>query len=776
LSFFNLTIKSRLYFGFAAIVLFGLALSVFSGWQFMGVESDVATMGALSNGAVRAREISEHIQAVRRALLQYMHDGDQAAFKESADRGAKAMELLKQAAAAAAGRPDRLAAYQGLQKSVEQLAAKRDALGKAVARKEAGREALFAGGDEFTAASQKLVQAARDTGDPGMTRGAANVETAVLSTRIASWQFLATEDPKGVDAFNANAQKAWREMAGLEQMDLPVEVGALVAPVQAALTNYIAAFEKTSTSLFKAEDLYAKEVAPLASAISETVDAVTAAQKEELEADETRTGETIAGTITVQEIVATLTVLLGGLAAFLIARGISGPLLKMGGAMKELASGNLEVTIPAQDKRDEIGEMAKAVLVFQEAAVENARLEREAAEHRAQAEGDRARNEQAQREAIEHERAVVASSIGSALSKLAAKDLTYRMPTDIPDAYRKLQADFNAAIAQLEEAMRSVTGSAHAIHSGTQEISTASDDLSRRTEQQAASLEETAAALDEITATVKKSAEGAKHARQVVAAADEDAKKSAIVVREAVAAMDAIAKSAQQISQIIGVIDEIAFQTNLLALNAGVEAARAGDAGRGFAVVASEVRALAQRSAEAAKEIKGLISTSTTQVDHGVKLVAETGQSLERIMAQVTEINDVVGAIAAGAQEQATGLQQVNTAINQMDQATQQNATMVEESTAASHSLSQETNQLSGLVGQFQVGRPGGADAQRAQLQKAAPHAFRQPAKVPASAKTEPRAAASVPRKEAPRPMRAASRAVANGAPVADDAGDWKEF
>ena len=228
---------------------------------------------------------------------------------------------------------------------------------------------------------------------------------------------------------------------------------------------------------------------------------------------------------------------------------------------------------------------------------------------------------------------------------------------------------------------------------------------------------------------MKKSAEGASHAREVVAAADEDAKKSAVVVRQAVEAMDAIAKSAQQISQIIGVIDEIAFQTNLLALNAGVEAARAGDAGRGFAVVASEVRALAQRSAEAAKEIKGLISASTTQVDHGVKLVAETGKSLERIMAQVAEINDVVGDIAAGAKEQATGLDEVNTAINQMDQVTQQNAAMVEESTAASHSLSQETAQLSELVGQFQVGRANGDDTMRRELQKVAPHAFRQPAK-----------------------------------------------
>ncbi len=776
MSFLNLTVKSRLYFGFAAIVLLAAALSVFSAWQFTEVETEVATMGALSNGAVRAREISEHIQAARRALLQYVHNGDQAAFKESADRESKAMDLLKQAAIAAASVPERSATYQGLQRSVEQLAAKRDALGKVVDRKDAGRDALFTGGDQLTAASQKLVQAARANGQSAIVQNAMNVETALLLTRVANWRFLATRDPKGVETFNANAAKAWQQIAAMEQTDLPADIAALIAPVQAALTDYSVAFEKTSTNMLKADEFYSKEVAPLSGDINDAINVLNLAQRQDLEADEAHTEGTIAGTVKVQEIVMAVTVLLGGLAAFLIAGGISGPLLKMCGAMKELASGNLEVTIPAHDKRDEIGEMAKAVLVFQEAAVENARLEREAAEHRAQAESDRARNEQAQREAIEHERAVVASSIGSALSKLAAKDLTYRMPTDVPDAYRKLQFDFNAAIAQLEEAMRSVTGSAHAIHSGTREISTASDDLSRRTEQQAASLEQTAAALDEITATVKKSAQGAIHAREVVAAADEDAKKSAVVVREAVDAMDAIARSAQQISQIIGVIDEIAFQTNLLALNAGVEAARAGEAGRGFAVVASEVRALAQRSAQAAKEIKGLISTSATQVTLGVELVAETGRSLERIMAQVSEISDVVSNIAAGAEEQATGLAQVNTAINQMDQVTQQNATMVEESTAASHSLSQETNQLAGLIGQFQIGGPGGEAALRAELRKAAPHAFRQPAKIPVGSRT---AAAGNPRsdarKEPPRTARSA-KAVANGASGDRVSGDWQEF
>ncbi len=362
--------------------------------------------------------------------------------------------------------------------------------------------------------------------------------------------------------------------------------------------------------------------------------------------------------------------------------------------------------------RDEQGELVAVLETVQDLT---AMKEMEEERHRAE------------EETIKRDRDVV-NSIGAGLSKLAAKELTFRLSANMPEAYRQLQTDFNAAIMQLEDTLQSVADSISAIHSGTQEISAASDDLSRRTEQQAASLEETAAALDEITATVKRSAEGANHARQVVKAADEDAKKSAVVVRQSFEAMDGIAKSAKQISQIIGVIDEIAFQTNLLALNAGVEAARAGDAGRGFAVVASEVRALAQRSAEAAKEIKSLISASTTQVDHGVKLVAETGKSLERIIAQVTEINQVVAEIATGAKEQATGLTEINSAVNQMDQVTQQNAAMVEQSTAASHSLSQEAERLASLIGQFRVGSAEDEHAIRRELQKVAPHAFRQPA------------------------------------------------
>jgi methyl-accepting chemotaxis protein len=396
---------------------------------------------------------------------------------------------------------------------------------------------------------------------------------------------------------------------------------------------------------------------------------------------------------------------IGIVLALLFIRGIRQPIIRLTRIMKALAAGDLDVSPANAADRNEIGQMAKAVLVFRDAAIEKTHLEAEAAERRAYAEDERGRSEQAQRDAIAQERAIVADSIGAGLSKLAAKDLTYRMSSDIPEAYRQLQTDFNAAIAQLEGALLSVAGSTDAINSDSKEISSATSDLSRRTEQQAASLEEAAATLDEVTAAAKKAAQGTIHARKVVAAVQGDAQKSDEVIRKAVAAMGAIETSSRQIGQIIGVIDEIAFQTNLLALNAGVEAARAGDAGRGFAVVASEVRALAQRSAQAAKEIKGLISTSAAQVGEGVVLVAETGKSLERIVGRVTEINGVVSEIAAGAKDQSAALEEVNAVINQMDQVTQQNAAMVEQSTAASQALALETDRLSALIGEFQIGQ-----------------------------------------------------------------------
>jgi methyl-accepting chemotaxis protein len=325
------------------------------------------------------------------------------------------------------------------------------------------------------------------------------------------------------------------------------------------------------------------------------------------------------------------------------------------------------------------------------------------------------------------------SSIGEGLEHLAKGDLTYRVTADLTGDFAKLKNDFNLAMTRLQDTVKNVLGSTHQIANGAGEISQASDDLSRRTEQQAASLEETAAALEEITATVKKTAANAKEASHSVADAKKAAEDGGRVVETAVKAMDAIANSSKQITDITGVIDEIAFQTNLLALNAGVEAARAGDAGKGFAVVASEVRSLAQRSSEAAKQIKTLINTSSEQVGNGVKYVGETGQALKRIVDQVLQINALVSEMAGAAEQQSTGIEQVNAAVGQMDQVTQQNAAMVEQSTAASRNLASETKVLTDLVGFFSVGEESHAAAQPHTAPRQAAGPLKRPAARPAA-------------------------------------------
>ena len=293
--------------------------------------------------------------------------------------------------------------------------------------------------------------------------------------------------------------------------------------------------------------------------------------------------------------------------------------------------------------------------------------------------------------------------LGEALARLARGDLSERIDKPFAPTFDKLRVDFNLAADKLNVQLGAIKGTLDNVNAGAEEIATASQDLSSRTESQAASLEETAAALEQVTTTVKKTTENARLANQVVGAARGDAEKSGAIVGRAVEAMGRIEHSSSQISNIIGVIDEIAFQTNLLALNAGVEAARAGEAGRGFAVVASEVRALAQRSAEAAKQIKTLISASGADVEVGVELVRQTGESLGQIVAKVAEINALARDIAAGAEEQAAALSEVNAAVSQMDQSTQQNAAMAEEANAAVESMKQQIHRLTGAVGEFKL-------------------------------------------------------------------------
>ena len=368
---------------------------------------------------------------------------------------------------------------------------------------------------------------------------------------------------------------------------------------------------------------------------------------------------------------------------------------------------------------------------------------------------------------------VALDSLAGALAKLAKGDLTVRLTQEVAAAYQALKDDFNSAMEALHNALASIAGGAQEVQTGAVEITQASEELSHRTEQQAASLEESVSALSEITGAVRKTADMSRKARDVGVTTRGASHDGSETVRKAFEAMRMIEKSSQQIGQIIGVIDEIAFQTNLLALNAGVEAARAGDAGRGFAVVASEVRALAQRSADAAREIKGLIATSSTQVQDGVTLVADTGKAFEQIGTGVKDISTVVEQIMKSAEEEATGLHEINSAMGQLDQVTQQNAAMSEEASAASQSLAEQGERLARLIGQFRIEVSSDKAIER-ELKKAAPHAFREPR---ASAPDERRRPAARPFAPAAPPRRVAAAGGSNRAPAAEHGQrNWTEF
>ncbi len=408
-----------------------------------------------------------------------------------------------------------------------------------------------------------------------------------------------------------------------------------------------------------------------------------------------------------------------GIGTWLALAGIARPLIRLGSRMNTLAEGKYDIEVEGTERKDEIGQMAKTVLVFRDAGKEKVILEAAAAEQRketeqqrVQAEDERRRNAESQAVAAE-EQARAVKALAEGLGKMSEGDLTIRLDAGFTEAYRQIRDDFNATIEKLRETIESIVGSTREVTNASAEISTSTTDLSQRTEEQAASLEETSASMEEIASTVKKNAENAQQANQSTGKARDVAGRGGDVVAQAVAAMSQIEASSGKISDIIGVIDEIARQTNLLALNAAVEAARAGDAGRGFAVVASEVRTLAQRSSQAAKDIKDLITNSNGQVQQGVDLVNKAGASLKEIVEAIKEVAGLVADIAGASTEQASGVAEINKALAQMDEATQQNSALVEENAATAKALEQQARAMGERVSFF---RPSaGADAGHAE-------------------------------------------------------------
>lgn len=371
--------------------------------------------------------------------------------------------------------------------------------------------------------------------------------------------------------------------------------------------------------------------------------------------------------------------------AFAIGRSLSAQLAELTRLMQRLAKGDLNAQVPSARSNDAISDMTGALSSFKDALLAKMALERESL---------RAAEAQAQ----------MVRSLASGLERLSAGDLACKIGNSVSTEDTQIRADFNEAIERLEGIITTVVSNGRSIRSGAVQITEAADDLAQRTQQQADSLKQTATALDAITAIVNQSAQKADHVKSIVASAKQDAEQSGEIVRQAVAAMSAIEFSAKEIGKIIGVIDDIASETNLLALNAGMEAARAGAAGGSFAVVASQVRALASRSADAAREIKSLISESSAQVDRGVAMVGQTGSALQRIVVQVTEINSLVVDIPSSARLQATELIGINSAISEMDVVTQQNATKVQKQTTASYDLMSGAQRLVELTDRFVVG------------------------------------------------------------------------
>ncbi|WP_440410746.1 methyl-accepting chemotaxis protein [Neorhizobium petrolearium] len=401
-------------------------------------------------------------------------------------------------------------------------------------------------------------------------------------------------------------------------------------------------------------------------------------------------------------VVGTLLAIAGGL---MLVETLRGPLRRVTEVMKRLAAGDLEVRIEGRERGDEIGDMVRSVTVFRDAALENVRLEQEAAAARdlSNAEAERRATERA-RIAAEQRQALTALS--DVLGQLAEGDLERSMDENLPEDFIEMARTYNQAVEALRATLADVRSTAEEIDGGTGNLASSADDLARRTEQQAAALEESSRALRHLSDIVRSTAESARQTSVSVNETEEFAVRSGEVVARAVDAMGEISRSSDKIATIIGVIDEIAFQTNLLALNAGVEAARAGDAGRGFAVVAQEVRELAQRCAGAAREIKGLISASSDQVSNGVHLVEETGTALTEIISHITDVRKLVAEISAAAGEQSTGINEVTKAVQEVELITQRNAAMVEENNAEIHGLRRRVEILSEKIERFKTRDP----------------------------------------------------------------------
>ncbi|MBR0685119.1 HAMP domain-containing protein [Bradyrhizobium manausense] len=658
----RLRIRGRLYAGFTALAAVGLIMAVVAVWNLWAVQEQVARMSAFSDNAARVREISIHLQALQRANLRYIYDANEPAFKEAAEREAATVELLK-AASAASFSDERRKIYDGLVGDIEKLQSLRGRMGAAVKETTKGKAALLPGGEELNANAGKLVIAAHGTHDPEITAPVADLESKILQARLASWRFLAMRDSKASSAFRANTERAQQRITALQEASLPEQVKSALAPVKASLAAYQAAFESTSTAILLAEETYRNNIAPLITGSIDKLKVADTGLTADSQKTRTSAAAVIASTTWIQEAAGGLAVLFSVIVAFLIARSIVGPLTSMTRAMGLLAGGNLAVEIPSRGKKDEIGDMAKAIQVFKDNMIDTERLRHEQTEIEARQAEDR------------------------------KKDMV-RLADQFEQAVGEIVETVSSASSELETSAGTLTATAARAQDLSTEVASASQEASANVQAVASATEELSSSVSEIARQVQESA-------RIAGEAVGQASKTNARVGE-------LSKAAARIGDVVELISTIAGQTNLLALNATIEAARAGEAGRGFAVVASEVKALAEQTAKATGEIAQQVSGIQAATEESVGSIREISGTIERL----SEISSTVAAaveqqgaatqeISRNVQQAAHGTQRVSTNIGDVQRGASDTGSASSQVLSAARSLSSDSNRLKLEVAKF---------------------------------------------------------------------------
>ena len=660
MSFLNFRIRGRLYGGFAILLVFCAGLAGFAVMQLTALRDQVDLLGLQSSNAIRASEIATELQAIRRGILRYTFDQDEASFAESDKRLAHVAELLDQAVATTRSE-ERRAAYRIAVKDIADLKNKRAELGDAVKQMLAGRNLLFVEGDKMAADVQKFVDAAAGT---PFAHDANMLESKVLLVRVANWRMLATRDAKGFATFKANVSKAQAQIAVLENLDLSPELASILATVKSGIVKYAEAFDKTGPNLVRGDELYYKSVTPVIVDATGEMDKTKEAIGKAFDKTNTETRDLISSTITMQELVAGLAVLLGLAIAFLIARGIIRPLAGLTAGMKELASGNFGVILPGLDRKDEVGDMAQAVETFKVKAEDKAREEAE--------------TKIKQDEVLARQR----------------KAEMARMADDFESAVGQIVATVSSASTQLEASANTLTSTAERSQELATTVAAASEEASTNVQSVASATEELTSSVNEISRQVQ---ESARMAGDAVGQA-----------RSTTERVSELSKAATRIGDVVELINTIAGQTNLLALNATIEAARAGEAGRGFAVVASEVKALAEQTAKATGEIGQQIAGIQAATQDSVGAIKEISGTIERlseisstIAAAVEEQGAATQEISRNVQQAAMGTQQVSSNVTDVQRGATETGSASSQVLSAAQTLSSDSNRLKLEVGKF---------------------------------------------------------------------------